>query len=65
METTKAKAFAGETPSKSPRKAREKNIYAQMSLLQNGNLHRITIFDQRGPPAWYLGGGQNTIPCKN
>jgi hypothetical protein len=32
---------------------------------QVGNLHRIAVFDQRGPPAWYLGGSQNSIPCKN
>ena len=36
---------------------------------QAGNLHRIAVFDQRGPPpeasGWYLGGSQNTISCKN
>ena len=32
---------------------------------KTGNLHRIAVFDQRGPPAWYLGGSQSTIPCKN
>ncbi len=28
-------------------------------------LHRIAVFDQRCPPAWYLGGGQNLNPCEN
>ena len=32
---------------------------------KTGNLHTILIFDQRGPPAWYLGGGQKSIPCNN
>jgi hypothetical protein len=26
---------------------------------KTGNLHRIAVFDQRGPPAWYLGGSQS------
>ena len=30
-----------------------------------GNLHRIAVFDQRGPPAWYLGTSQNTIGCES
>jgi len=29
-----------------------------------GNLHRIAVFDQRGPPAWYLGDSQKSNPCK-
>jgi hypothetical protein len=33
--------------------------FSQMSLLQNRDLHRIAVFDQRGPPAWYLGGSQS------
>lgn len=32
---------------------------------KTGNLHRIAVFDQRGPPAWYLGGSQNPIACKS
>ena len=32
---------------------------------KTGNLHTILIFDQRGPPAWYLGRGQKSIPCNN
>lgn len=30
---------------------------------KTGNLHRIAVFDQRGPPPWYLGGSQNAISC--
>ncbi len=30
-----------------------------------GQLHTIAVFDQRGPPAWYLGGSQTSIACKN
>jgi hypothetical protein len=37
----------------------EKKPFTQMSLLKTGNLHRIAVFDQRGPPAWYLGGSQS------
>jgi hypothetical protein len=33
LETTKAKAFAGETPSKSSGKSRKEAFFAQMSLL--------------------------------
>jgi transposase-like protein len=29
-----------------------------------GNLHRIAVFDQRGPPAWYLCGSQSSVPVK-
>lgn len=32
---------------------------------KTGNLHRIAVFDQRGPPAWYFGLSQNTLPCEN
>ena len=38
METAKAKAFTRETQSKSVGKSREKSLYAQMSVLQNGQL---------------------------
>lgn len=29
---------------------------------KTGNLHTILVFDQRGPPPWYLGGSQKSIP---
>jgi hypothetical protein len=50
--SVKAKAFTRETSSESIGKV-EKKPFTQMSLLQNRNLHRIAVFDQRGPPAWY------------
>ena len=32
---------------------------------KTGSLHRIAVFDQRGPPTWYLGSSRNTNPCEN
>ena len=32
---------------------------------KTGNLHRIAVFDQRGPPAWYLGGSQSSSSYEN
>ena len=29
---------------------------------KTGNLHTILVFDQQGPPAWYIGSGQKMIP---
>ena len=44
----------------------EKKIFLpKCPCCKTGNLHRIAVFDQRGPPAWYLGGSQNTSSCKN
>lgn len=46
-------------------KAEKKPSMPKCPCCKTGNLHRIAVFDQRGPPAWYLGGSQNTIPCKS
>jgi secreted Zn-dependent insulinase-like peptidase len=46
-------------------KAEKKPFLPKCPCCKTGNLHRIAVFDQRGPPAWYLGGGQNTIPYKS
>jgi hypothetical protein len=46
-------------------KAEKKRFMPKCPCCKTGNLHRIAVFDQRGPPAWYLGGSQNTIPCKS
>ena len=46
-------------------KAEKKPFFPKCPCCKTGNLHRIAVFDQRGPPAWYLGGGQNTNPCEN
>ena len=44
----------------------EKKPFIQKCLCcKTGNLHRIAVFDQRGPPAWYLGNSQNSSTCKN
>lgn len=32
---------------------------------KTGNLRRIAVFDQRGPPPWYFGGSQNSHSCEN
>jgi hypothetical protein len=44
---------------------REKKLFLpKCPCCKTGNLHRIAVFDQRGPPAWYLGGSQSSNPCK-
>lgn len=43
-------------------KAEKKPFLPKCSCCKTGNLHRIAVFDQRGPPAWYLGGSQNASP---
>jgi hypothetical protein len=45
---------------------REKKPFSpKCPCCKTGNLHRIAVFDQRGPPAWYLGGSQNTNAPKS
>jgi hypothetical protein len=46
-------------------KAERKPFLPKSSCCKTGNLHRIAVFDQRGPPPWYLGASQNTISCKS
>lgn len=46
-------------------KAEKKPFLSKCRCCKTGNLHRIAVFDQRGPPAWYLGGSQSANPCKN
>lgn len=46
-------------------KAEKKPFLPKCHRCKTGNLHRIAVFDQRGPPAWYFGGGQNAFPCEN
>jgi hypothetical protein len=46
-------------------KVEKKPFLPKCPCCKTGNLHRIAVFDQRGPPAWYLGGSQNFIPCKS
>ena len=41
---------------------REKKLFLpKCPCCKTGNLHRIAVFDQRGPPAWYLGGSQKSV----
>ncbi len=46
-------------------KAEKKAFMPKCPCCKTGNLHRIAVFDQRGPPAWYLGSSQNPNSCKN
>ena len=46
-------------------KAQKKLFLPKCPCCKTGSLHRIAVFDQRGPPAWYLGGGQNLSSCKS
>jgi hypothetical protein len=46
-------------------KAEKKSFLPKRPFCKTGNLHRVAVFDQRGPPAWFLGGSQNAIPYKN
>ncbi len=40
-------------------KAEKKPYLPKCLCCKTGNLHRIAVFDQRGPPAWYLGVSQS------
>ena len=46
-------------------KAEKKVFMPKCPCCKTGNLHRILVFDQRGPPDWYLGDSQTTSSCKN
>jgi hypothetical protein len=46
-------------------KAEKKAFLPKCPCCKTGNLHRIAVFDQRGPPGWYLGGSQKVAPCNN
>ena len=45
-------------------KAEKKVFMPKCPCCKTGNLHRILVFDQRGPPAWYLGGSQSSSSCE-
>lgn len=44
-----------------PKKKEEGQLYRKCSCCKIGNLRTIAVFDQRGPPACYIGGGQTAI----
>jgi hypothetical protein len=46
-------------------KVEKKPFLPKCPCCKTGNLHRIAVFDQRGPPSWYLGDSQNTRACIN
>ena len=41
-------------------KVEKKPFLPKCPCCKTGNLHRIAVFDQRGPPAWYLGSSQSS-----
>ncbi|OAB27382.1 hypothetical protein FBFR_11145 [Flavobacterium fryxellicola] len=45
-------------------KVEKKPFLPKCPCCKTGNLHRIAVFDQRGPPACYLGISQRSAPCK-
>ena len=46
-------------------KQEKKPFLPKCPCCKTGNLHRIAVFDQRGPPPWYFGLSQNTHTCEN
>jgi hypothetical protein len=46
-------------------KVEKKAFLPKCPCCKTGNLHRIAVFDQRDPPAWYLGDSQSSIFCKS
>lgn len=46
-------------------KREKKPFLPKCPCCKTGNLHRIAVFDSRGPPAWYLGGSQISSSCKS
>jgi hypothetical protein len=46
-------------------KAEKKVFMPKCPCCKTGNLHRIAVFDQRGPPAWYLGCSQSSNSYEN
>jgi hypothetical protein len=46
-------------------KREKKTLPIKCSCCKVGTLYTLSVFDQRGPPSWYLGLSQNTSPCKN
>jgi len=48
-------------------KAKQRPFLPKCPCCKTGSLHRIAVFDQRGPPrevsGWYLGDSQRLSPC--
>ena len=44
-------------------KQEKKPFLPKCSNCKIGNLHPIAVFDNRGPPVWYIGASQNRFPC--
>jgi hypothetical protein len=61
-ETAKTQSFTRDLKGK-VRKV-ERSLLPKCPCCKTAILHRIAVFDQRGPPAWYLGGSQTPFPVK-
>lgn len=46
-------------------KREKKPFLPKCSCCKVGTLHTLSVFDKRGPPAWFLGSSQKTNSCKN
>ena len=44
-------------------KLQKKPFLPKCPCCKIGSLHPIAVFDNRGPPAWYIGASQNRFPC--
>jgi hypothetical protein len=45
-------------------KVEKKPFLPKCPCCKTGNVHQIAVFDQRGPPTWYLDVSQNRISVK-
>lgn len=50
---------------KAGQNAEKKPFLPKCPFCKIGSLHPIVVFDNRGPPSWYMGASQNTFPCKS
>jgi hypothetical protein len=48
-----------------PKEEKQKLSLRKCPCCKTGNLITLLTFDKRGPPAQYMGVGQNSVPCKN
>jgi hypothetical protein len=46
-------------------KVAKKPFLPKCRCCKTGNLHQIAVFDQRGPPAWYLGDSHSSSPFQS
>ncbi len=59
----KLKALQAGLGVKLSEKQEKPSFVRRCSCCKVGILHPIAVFDNRGPPLWYIGAGQNGFPC--